>query len=80
MENRKQRVLLNGKCLEWASICAGIPQGSVLGLLFFLVYINDLVANVKGDIKMFADDTSLFTVVEDERRSAGKLNADLDRV
>ena len=47
---------------------------------FFLVYIDDLVENVNCDVKMFADDTSLFSVVEDERRSANELNADLDRV
>ena len=57
-----------------------MPQGSVLGPLFFLVYINDLVENMKCDVKMFADDISLFSVVEDERRSADELNADLDRV
>ena len=80
LANRKQRVVLNGKSSKWAPICAGVPQGSVLGPLFFLVYINDLVENVTCDVKMFADDTSLFSVVEDERRSADELNADLNRV
>ena len=41
---------------------AGVPQGSVLGPLFFLVYVNDLVDNISSDAKLFADDTSLFTV------------------
>ena len=66
LSDRKQRVLLNGKSSQWASISAGVPQGSVLGPLFFLVYINDLVENVDSDVKMFADDTSLFSVVYDE--------------
>ena len=45
---------------------AGVPQGSGLGPLLFLVYINDLVDNISSDAKLFFDDTSLFTVVYDE--------------
>ena len=56
------------------------PTGLGIGSTVFLVYINDLVENVNCDVKMFVDDTSLFLVVEDERRSADELNADLDRV
>ena len=80
LANRKQRVVLNGKSSEWATIAVGVPQGSVLGPLFFLVYINDLVDNVNCDIKMFADDTSLFFRVDDLVRSALKLNEDMDTV
>ena len=54
--------------------------GLCLGSTVSLVYINDLAANMKCDVKIFADDTSLFSVVADERRSADELNADLDRV
>ena len=59
----KQRVVLNGKSSNWSSISASASRGLVLGPLFFLVYINDLVENVSSDAKLFADDTSLFTVV-----------------
>ena len=55
-----------------------MPQGSVLGPLFFLIYINDLVDNVSSGAKLFADDTSLFTVVYDAEIAADKLNRDLD--
>ena len=57
-----------------------MPQGSLLGPLFFLVYINDLADNVHSDIKLFADDTSLFSVVKGERETAEDLNRDLERV
>ena len=53
---------------------AGVPQGSVLGPLFFLVYINDLVGYLSSDAKLFADDTSLFTTVYDENIAALQLN------
>ena len=77
LSNRKQRIVLNGKCSEWSSITAGVPQGSVLGPLFFLVYINDLVDDLSSDAKLFADDTSLFTIVYDENIAAEQLNNDL---
>ena len=62
---QKVIVVLNGKSSGWSSVKAGVPQGSVLGPMFFLVYINDLVDNTSSDAKLFADDTSLFTVVYD---------------
>ena len=80
LSNRKQRVLLNGKNSEWADISAGVPQGSVLGPLFFLIYINDLVDGVRCDVKLFADDTSLFSAVYDVSKTAQDLERDLERV
>ena len=73
-------MLQNGKSSKWKRIFAGVPQGSVLGPLFFLVYINDIVENINSEIKLFADDTSLFSVVESSIRSANDLNRDLGRV
>ena len=60
---RKQRVVLNGIDSTWESIQAGVPQGSVLGPLLFLIYINDLTDNVQSQMKLFADDSSLFMSV-----------------
>ena len=60
LSNRKQQVVLNGSYSDYSSIESGVPQGSVLGPLLFLVYINDLERNIKYNIKMFADDTMLF--------------------
>ena len=60
LTTREQRVVLNGKHSEWRRISAGVPQGSVLGPLFFVVYINDLVENINSGVTLFADDSSLF--------------------
>ena len=51
-----------------------------MGPLLFLVYINDLVDNVNSDVKMFADDTSLFSTVTNETMTAEVLNRDLEKV
>ena len=80
LANRKQRVLLNGCESEWGEIESGVPQGSVLGPLLFLIYINDLEKGIKSHIIFFADDTSLFSIVEDSNTSALKLNHDLDLI
>ena len=62
---------------NWSSISAGVPHGSVLGPLFFLAYINDLVENISSDAKLFADDILLATIVYDEVTAADELNRDL---
>ena len=56
-------VILNGQCSSWTKVEAGVPQGSILGPLLFLIYINDLSVNVTSNPKLFADNTSLSFVV-----------------
>ena len=80
LENREQRVVLNGQTSEWKKINSGVPQGSVLGPLLFLIYINDLPDGIISICKIFADDTSLFSKVRDTNESANKLNADLQNI
>ena len=76
--NRKQRVVLNGSFSELSNIESGVPQGSILGPLLFLIYINDLEKNIKSNIKFFADDTMLFSIVKDPFITKNELNHDLD--
>ena len=78
LHNRKQRVSLNGNNSEFSNVESGVPQGSILGPLLFLIYINDLETNIKSNIKFFADDTMLFSVVKDPNITANDLNHDLD--
>ena len=64
LKDRHQHVVLNGTESKWMKVNAGVPQGSVLGPLLFLVYINDLPDNIKSEMRLFADDSFLFTKVE----------------
>ena len=77
---RFQRVVLNGQASSWRPVLAGVLQGSILGSLLFLVYINDLPNGLKSNAKLFADDTSLFTIVTDKNKSANILNDDLQLI
>ena len=72
LKSRKQRVLLNGPHSSWRDVNAGVPHVSILGPLFFLVYINDLSTGLRFNPKPFADDTSLFSQID--------LNEDLDEI
>ena len=80
LSNRKQRVVLPGATSRWTSIKAGVPQGSILGPLLFLVYINDIVDDIDSSIRLFADDTSLYIIVDNPIEAAIQLNADLEKV
>ena len=63
LSGRQQRVVVNGQGSEWRSINAGVPQGSILGPLLFLIFINDIVDDLSCDPFLYADDTSLFNVL-----------------
>ena len=65
---------------SWKDILAGVPQGSVLGPLLFLIYINDIVVGMKSDARIFADDTSLFKIVHCPNTAFQDLNHDLNLI
>ena len=65
LTDRRQRVVVDGEVSSWKSVLSGVPQGSVLGPILFLVYINDLEEGVTGKILKFADDTKLFRKVKE---------------
>ena len=60
LENRFQRVLLNGQMSDWLTVKASVLQGFILGPLFFLIHTNDLSIDIISTVKLFANDTSLF--------------------
>ena len=80
LSNGYQKVLLNGQSSSWAEVSVGVPQGSVLHPLFFLVYINDLMCGLSSKNKFAADDTFLFSMVHDVTQSTHELNDDLEKI
>ena len=74
LNDRKQCVVINGIKSELVNIQAGVPQGSILGPLLFLIYINDLVTDIHCKIKLFADDTSIYITVENTLVSGDLIN------
>ena len=78
LSHRQQRVIIDGQNSSWVYINAGVPQGSVLEPLLFLIYINDINNNLLSNCFLYADDTSLFDVVDDPVISAEKINNDLN--
>jgi len=79
LSGRRQRVCLNGHASSWAAVTSGVPQGSVLGPILFLIYINDLDSHIVSSILKFADDTKLFSTVNNDNDRA-VLQSDLHKL
>ena len=80
LNNRTQAVVIKGQISNYTDITAGVPQGSVLGPLLFLIYINDLADNIDSNIKLFADDTSIYLSLDDNQIRTQTLNSDLLKI
>ena len=80
LSNRKQRVVINGMQSEWRKATSGIPQGSVLGPILFLIFINDMPEVLNCCMKLFADDAKLYSPIKEEndriRMQVGLKNAE----
>ena len=73
-------MVLNGSVSSYFDIESGVPQGSVLGPLLFLIYINDLEKDVISNVNFFADDTMAFSIEHDPIIAATELNHDLNLI
>ena len=77
LKGRQQRVYIDGCLSAWRYVTSGVPQGSVIGPILFLIYVNDLDLGVHSEILKFADDTKLYGVVTDGAE-AKTLQSDLN--
>ena len=77
---KKQVVAVDGVKSETLKITAGVPQGSRLGPLLFIIYMNDIVDDIESDILIFADDTSLMASGIDPAETVQQLNRDLVKI
>ena len=78
LERRRQKVVVEGECSEWKDVGSGVLQGTALGPILFMIFINDLEALIETLRKLFADDTKIARLVSNEE-DARKLQEDIDR-
>ena len=79
LSDMKQRVVINGKYSGWSEVSSGVPHGSVLGPILFVIFINDIEDEICSKILKFADDTKLFCKVDSDINCT-KLRADLRKL
>ena len=80
LENRRQQVVINGCNSSVLPVKAGVPQGSVLGPLLFLVFFNDITQGIDSTMSLFPDDSILGSIVDDPNISGQTLNKDLEKL
>jgi hypothetical protein len=77
LSDRKQKVVLPDGSSQTVFISVGVPQGSILYPLLFLIYINDIILDLNSYIRLFSDDTSLYIIVYNPLHAAETLHSDL---
>ena len=77
LNSQFQRVVLNGAQSHWYEVTSGVPQGSVLGPLLFVLYINDVAETIRCKLGIFADDTKIYSIIN-SARDVEELQCDLN--
>ena len=63
LTNRRQRVVLRGNCSDLSPVISGVPQGTILGPILFIIYVNDISTNITSTVKIYADDTKIYRTI-----------------
>ena len=79
LSGRQQRVILNGTKSDWKEVTSGVPQGSVLGPLLFIIFVNEIEHSLESKVLKFADDIKVVRVIE-ESKDQETLQSDLDKL
>ena len=81
LSGRRQRVVVNGAMSNWSKMVKGVPQGSILGPLLFMIFTNDMPPAVKHcSVNLYADDTTIYCSADDPLRVSHMLEVDLESV
>ena len=75
-----QHVVIRGKCSDWSSVTSGVPQGTILGPILFIIYINDISTDLTSTVKIYADDTKIYRTIGSPDVDIPALQCDLDRL
>ena len=75
-----QRVALRGTLSSWREVLQGVPQGSILGPLLYILYSEDLKYDIRSNLKTYADDSMVMATGETEEESAIQLQPDIERI
>ena len=68
LTGRMQRVVLRGTCSSWSPVLSGVPQGTILGPVLFILYVNDISSGISSTVKLYADDTKVYREISDIAR------------
>ena len=80
LTNRQHRVVVRGTTSSWSSVRSGVHQGTILGHILFLIYVNDISSNISSTIKLFAGDTKVYREIADSINDTRALQTDIDHL